>query len=290
MGWHGVELRHLVALQAVARERSFSAAAAKLGYTQSAISGQILSLERAIGARLFERSRGSRPVRLTPAGEVLLSHASAITARLDTARVEVAALDGAPAALRIGTFPALARTLVPEAFSRLAAEDSRAELELHEGGDLDMLESGQLDLAFTVLPPRNGPFETVELYRDEHMVVCLRAHPLARMGVVPLGRLETLPVIAVENSGALNVVRRLDDVASVLAFVSAGLGVGFVPALAVTELAPGLVAVPVDARIRPRAVGIAWHADRRLAPRAARFVELAAAVGRTLRRPLLRAS
>jgi DNA-binding transcriptional LysR family regulator len=308
MSWRGVELRHLVALQAVAQERSFSAAAAKLGYTQSAISGQILSLERTIGARLFERIRGSRPVQLTPEGEILLAHASAISARLETAQVEIAALNGTRGALRLGTFQTVARILVPEAFSRLRMEDPAAELELHESYDLETLlstlEHGKLDLAFTVLPTRDGPFETAEVYRDEHVLVCSRAHPLARSGVVALDELEQLPVIAVENCRAqsaaeiaiaaagrpLRVERRLEDVASILAFVSAGLGVGFVPSLAVSELAPGLVAVPIDGLVPPRVIALAWHAERRLPPRAVRFVELAAAVGRTLRRPLLRAS
>jgi DNA-binding transcriptional LysR family regulator len=308
MGWHGVELRHLVALQAVARERSFSAAAARLGYTQSAVSGQISSLERAIGARLFERIRGSRPIQLTPEGEILLAHATAITARLDAAQDEIAALDGTRSSLRIGTFQTVARTLVPEAFSRLAAEDPGADFELHESYDLEALllavERGRLDLAFTVLPTRDGPFETAEVYRDEHVLVCSRAHPLARRVAVTSSELEALSLIAVENCRAqsatelaiaaagrpLNIVRRLDDVASILAFVSAGLGVGFVPSLAVADLAPELVAIPIDARVPPRVIAIAWHAERQLPPRAARFVELAASVGRTLRRPLLRAS
>src|SRR4051794_35526646 len=308
MGWHGVELRHLVALQAVARERSFSAAAARLGYTQSAVSGQISSLERAMGARLFERMRGSRPIQLTPEGEILLAHATAITARLDTAQVEIAALGGTRSLLRVGTFQTVARTLVPEAFSRLAAEDPTADLELHESYDLEALltalERGQLDLAFTVLPTRAGPFETAEVYRDEHVLVCSRAHPLARRGPVGSDELESLALIAVENCQAqsatelaiaaagrpLNVVRRLEDVASILAFVSADLGVGFVPSLAVADLAPELVAIPIDARVPPRVIAIAWHAERQLPARAGRFVELATAVGRTLRRPLLRAS
>jgi hypothetical protein len=42
--WPGVEIRLLVALQTVAAEGSFSHAARKLGYTQSAVSGQILAL------------------------------------------------------------------------------------------------------------------------------------------------------------------------------------------------------------------------------------------------------
>ena len=77
--WHGVELRHFVALEAIARERSFSAAAFSLGYTQSAISGQITTLERLVATTLFERLPGSRGVALTDEGRVLVEHAAAIT-------------------------------------------------------------------------------------------------------------------------------------------------------------------------------------------------------------------
>jgi DNA-binding transcriptional LysR family regulator len=84
--WHGIELRHLLALEAVAAERSFSAAAARLGYSQPAISGQIDALERIVGARLFVRTRGSRPLELTAEGASLLEHAHAIMGRLAVAR------------------------------------------------------------------------------------------------------------------------------------------------------------------------------------------------------------
>ena len=61
--WLGLDLRHLVALKAIADEGSFGRAAEKLGYTQSAISQQIATLERIVGLRLIERPGGPRPSR-----------------------------------------------------------------------------------------------------------------------------------------------------------------------------------------------------------------------------------
>src|SRR5215208_7063252 len=86
-----VELRHLLALQAIAEHRSFGRAAVALGYTQSAISQQIAALERAVGERLVERPGGPRPVSLTEAGQLLLRHAEAIVARMQAAAADLAA-------------------------------------------------------------------------------------------------------------------------------------------------------------------------------------------------------
>jgi len=106
--WSGVELRHLAALDAVAREGSFRRAAVRLGYVQSAISHQIAALETITGKRLIDRSRGTRPLALTDAGEILLAHADAVIARMRAAQADLAALDGASAAaLRVGATPDL---------------------------------------------------------------------------------------------------------------------------------------------------------------------------------------
>src|SRR5437660_11944067 len=103
--WLGVEIRHLAALQAIAAEHSFGQAARRLGYTQSAVSQQIATLERVVGEQLIERPGGPRPVSLTQAGELLLRHADAIVARLQAAQADLHALrTGEAGTLHIGTF------------------------------------------------------------------------------------------------------------------------------------------------------------------------------------------
>src|SRR5437764_13320399 len=113
--WLGIELRHFLALEAVAREGSFGKAAAKLGYTQSAVSQQIAALERIVGQRLVERPGGPEPVSLTEAGRLLLTHADAIPARVAAAQADRSAHgDGQAGTLRVGVFQRLGQRILPE--------------------------------------------------------------------------------------------------------------------------------------------------------------------------------
>jgi DNA-binding transcriptional LysR family regulator len=290
--WHGVELRHLAALEAIATTGSFSAAGARTGYSQSAISGQIAKLERIVGARLIARLRGSRKVALTPEGQVLLDHARVITARLGAAKAELSTMidEGRPT-LRIGTFQSVSQTLLPPILRRLQVhatlrEDSATE---HH---VDLLLSHELDLAFVVLPVPDSEIETVELLRDPWTVVVRDDHRLARAQAGVVARdLAGLPILTYERSrtqsfieGAiraagveLDVVSRFTDTHSVLSFVEAGLGVGLLPRLAVeSDLAPALRALPLDDQPR-RLIGLAWHRERKLGAAAERFIECATA-------------
>src|SRR5438045_9256768 len=120
--WLGVELRHFLALEAVARERSFAKAAVSLGYTQSAISQQIATLERQVGQKLLERPGGPKPVSLTEAGRLLLTHAEAIAARVAAAQADLGALgDGEAGTLRVGVFQSVGQRILPELMRRCVA-------------------------------------------------------------------------------------------------------------------------------------------------------------------------
>src|SRR5918999_341238 len=99
-----LDVKRLRVLREVAAESSFSAAAQKLGYTQSAVSQQIAALEREAGAMLIERN--PRGIRLTDAGEALVRHADGILARLAEAEAELEAIAGLRGGrLRLGSLP-----------------------------------------------------------------------------------------------------------------------------------------------------------------------------------------
>ena len=95
--WPGLELRHLVALVAVADAGTISRAAEELGYTQSAVSQQIAALEKAVGSPVFDRPGGPRPLVLTETGE-----------RFDVlATVAGGGVNGQAGAIRLGIARAL---------------------------------------------------------------------------------------------------------------------------------------------------------------------------------------
>src|SRR6516164_9459785 len=87
-----MELRQLAYFVAIAEERNFTRAAARIPIAQPAISQQIRRLEAELGERLF--LRGRRGIRLTPAGQALLPHARATLQAATGGREAVAALSG----------------------------------------------------------------------------------------------------------------------------------------------------------------------------------------------------
>src|ERR671937_901049 len=174
--WLGIELRHLTALEAVARKGSFGRAAKSLGYTQSAVSQQIAALERIVGARLVERPGGPRRVSMTEAGELLLRHAEAIVARLSAAHADLAALaDGEAGVLHVGIYQSVGQRILPELLRRYSAAWPRVEITLTESASdaelLALVERGELDMTFADMPLTDGPFEAVELLRDPYVLI-----------------------------------------------------------------------------------------------------------------------
>ncbi|HEX2587118.1 MAG TPA: LysR family transcriptional regulator [Gaiellales bacterium] len=291
--WLGVELRHLAALQAVAEEGSFGRAATRLGYTQSAVSQQIATLERLVGERLVERPGGPRPVSLTEAGTVLLRHAEGIVARLRAAQADMQALqEGTAGSLRVGTYQSVGARVLPEVMLRFSAAHPQVDVQLSESEDgalLRQVEEGDLDLTFIQLPLPDGPFEAIELLRDPHMLVVPASSPLASGPPPSLREVAEMPLISyrtctsgsqVESQlrmreSAPDVVFRSDDNGTMQGMVAAGVGVALMPLLAVDLADPRTRALDMSGKLPPRVIGIAWHRDRVQSVAARSFIDLA---------------
>jgi DNA-binding transcriptional LysR family regulator len=293
-GWLGVELRHLAALQAVAEEESFGRAAERLGYTQSAVSQQIQALERIVGQRLVERPGGPRRVSLTEAGELLLRHAAGIVARLQAAQADLAAFaEGSAGTLRVGTFQSVGARVLPLLLREFTAAWPDVSVQLTEGSDdgflLELVERGELDLAFVMLPVEEGPFETREAMVDPHVLVVQSDSPLALRNRRPsLREVADLPLIGFRQCRSIHAVEtrfrdagleprivfRSDDNGTIQGLVAAGVGAALVPLLSVDVGHEG-TAVFGLADVPPRLIGIAWHRDRYRSPAARAFADLA---------------
>ena len=290
--WLGIELRHLIALEAVAREGSFGRAAISLGYTQSAISQQIATLERIVGERLIERPGGPRPVSLTPAGELLLRHAEAIVARLAAAQADLTALShGEAGTLRVGMVQSVGQHVLPELMRRFAAAWPKVEVTLTESASdaelLELVERGELDLTFADLPLTEGPFEHVELLRDPYVLLVASDSPLAaRSTPPPASELARLDLIGFRNCRStvqlesalrqpLRFVFRSDHNGTVQGLVGAGVGAALVPRLTVDPNDESTTAIDLGPKFPTRLIALAWHRDRYRSPAALALVQLA---------------
>lgn len=297
--WPGIELRHLQALEAVAREGAFGRAAVSLGYTQSAVSQQIATLERVVGERLIERPGGPKPVSLTEAGELLLRHAEAIVARLAAAQADLAAFsDGEAGVLRVGVFQSVGEKILPELMRRFTATWPRVDVALTESASdaelLSLVERGELDLTFADLPLTDGPFEAVELLADPYVLLVPADSPLARRETPPsareIGELDLIGFRACRSltqletalRGRLHFVFRSDHNGTVQGLVGAGFGAALIPRLTVDPSDERIAIVELGSRVPPRLIALAWHRDRYRTPAARAFVEAAQEVSAAL--------
>ena len=295
-GFLGIELRHLAALEAVSRTRSFGRAARELGYTQSAISQQIARLEQAVGQKLVERPGGPRRVDLTDAGRLLLRHADVIVAQLDAAGADMAAFaEGAAGPLRVGIYQSVGARILPALLRRFREEYPRVEVRISEETDaadlLRLVEHGELDLTFADLPLPEGPFQAEEVLRDPYVLLVPATSELAgRDSAPPLRELAGVPLVTWRHIGEpetflrsrvpdLNIVFRSDDNGTLMGLVAEGLGIAVVPQLVVNPRNPAFVSLPFGGRIPVRHLAIVWHRDRYRSPAAEAFVELAREMG-----------
>lgn len=273
-------LRQLQYLKLLAEHGSFSRAAEAAHVSQPALSSGVQELERVLGAAVVERTRGA--VILTAVGAEAVRRAEDVLARAEDL-VEAAQNAGKPLSgrFRLGIIPTVAPFLLPRALPGLKALYPGLRLFLRE--DLTPrliagLKAGQLDAAIIALPYDAPGIDHARIGDDEIMAAAPVGHPLAGAGPIPDGMLKAEDLILLEDGhclrdqalAAVNIeAPRGEDVFAatslhtLVQMVSSGLGVSFLPQMAVQAgLAndPGVVIRPISKDAPRREIVVAWRA------------------------------
>ncbi|WP_371779540.1 LysR family transcriptional regulator [Streptosporangium subroseum] len=257
-----IDPRRLRVLHEVARRGGVMRAAEALHLTASAVSQQLMMLEREVGLALIDRSQ--RRVSLTPAGRVLAGYAERIEEELAEARRELIRFTERLAGpVAIAAFPTVIRHLLVPALGILADRHPQIEPRIHElygPSALQELRLGGIDLAVTerdadkIVAVRPS-IVSHPLHVDEYRIVAPPGWAEIPRGVADLGG---VPWVAgppdqacghaLERLAALHgfIPRRvhvIEEFPPTLALVAAGHGVAIVPSMALLEVPAGEVVV-----------------------------------------------
>jgi DNA-binding transcriptional LysR family regulator len=248
---YGLKLSHLRTFVSVIDRKSFSAAAAKLGLTQPAVSLQMRRLEKGLGVRLIERI-GKRALP-TPAAQEFLEFARRMADQTDEAiRRAREYAGGGVGHIRIGTGATACTYLFPNVLKSLRRTHPKLKIKLITGNTsemLDAVEENMLDLAVVTLPAARRKLVIRELIEDPLVAIFPLRQRIPPQSVRPevIGR---RPLILYEPQGNIRSlidrwflscevdVQAAMEVGSVEAtkkFVASGFGCSIVPSMAVRE-------------------------------------------------------
>jgi DNA-binding transcriptional LysR family regulator len=280
-----MEMRALQCFVSVAELLSFSAAAHKLGVSQSAVSRQVKLMEQELGLLLFDRV--GRRVFLTPAGRDLLERSYEVQKGMVSLTARAHELSaGTQGTLRIGATPQTLESVVARIVPSFMRKHPEVRITLVEDGSVSLggaLERGTIDLAIGAMTSDRG-FESCALFPLVALVAMPESHRLARRRNVEIAELAEEEMLLLRPDfmtrqiydGACKVAhiapRILLESASphcLLALVQSGLGLAVIPStVRFTKADPRAVPLTQNGR----ALGLWMHAlwdPRRYTPPAA---------------------
>ncbi len=254
---------HLLRLKyflAVLESESFSEAAELLYTTQSAVSKQVMALEKELGVVLFDRSH--RKIAPTGAARLIEPYARTI---LDSYHVLCSEVERHTRRLRVASIPILAQYGLTDAVSRFRQMHPEVELTVseREGSTIPpLMDSGGCELAILrYLPEMSGRYDIIPLEEDTLVAALPAGHPLAGAEEIDLKQLAQEPfllldegtllfklcVSACQSSGfSPRITYAGNRAEGILEFVAQGMGVSLVIQRAVQYYAvPGVIAVPL---------------------------------------------
>jgi DNA-binding transcriptional LysR family regulator len=261
-----MDLRVLRYLDEIVFCGGYARAAERLHVSQPALSKAIRLLEEELDAVLLERGRRGVGLKMTDAGEVVVRHARQLLQGREQMLRELAALRGLDGGeLSIGLPPLGSAEIFAPLIARYRERYPAIELRLRERGGEELaqaVQSGEIELAATILPVVHEELE-MAFVRDDPMVVALpRSHPLAERSRLSLGDLVETPLVLFENGYVLNrliheacigagfmprEVARIGQPGFGLALVAADAGAMLLPSVVAAQHAiDGVTMVPLD--------------------------------------------
>jgi LysR family transcriptional regulator for metE and metH len=197
---HHLEVRHLRLVRAIADHGSVTRAAGQLHLSQSAVSHQLLDLERDLEARLFDRV-GKRMVPTT-AGARLIAAARKLLGELADVERDIAAHRAdTKVPLRITTSCFTSYHWLPAALAHFGDNHKGVELDIVLEATrraIPALVADEVDLAIVTNPPRDDTWAKVELVASELVALASPSHPVAarrRRGSLPWGALHDCDIL-----------------------------------------------------------------------------------------------
>lgn len=260
-----IDLRQLRYLVALAEEQNFSRAAKRLHIAQPGLSYHIGELERQVGARLVDRS--TRPVQLTPAGQVLVEEGRRLLAAFDEA-VEFArrTARGEVGRIRMGAVASATFEVLPRLLRAHRERFPKVQMivrEMTTPGQIDAIRDREIDLGIIRLPHETGGLAT-HLIREEGLGLVLpEGHPLAAYHEVPLAALAGQPMVlfpagphptwargfvprVCRDAGfEPTIAQEAMDSATAISFVAAETGVALIPESMRQIVRPGVTYRPI---------------------------------------------
>ncbi|WP_312412139.1 LysR family transcriptional regulator [Comamonas sp.] len=262
--------RDIQAFLALASQKNFTRAASLCHLSQPAFSALIRALETTVGLRLFERS--TRHVLLTPEGEQFLLSAQRLAAEF--AACEQAMRDTAQLAqgrVSVALLPSLAAGWLPPVLRSFAGQHPGVQLQV-----LDVLSepciaavaNGDADFALAAIRADTPDLRAEPFCSDRFHLVCPVDHPLAALDEVQLSDLAAWPFVHLARHSSvrqyldaaffpqtMQTLVEVEQLATVMGLVKAGLGISVVPALTLFHFVqPGLVTRPLDLPGRDRQI------------------------------------
>ena len=186
----------------IAETRSFTSAAALLGYAQSTVTTQIKQLAEELGCLLFDRL--GKNVILTPEGEKLSAYAEKMLQLEREILLDVPAAEEPSGLLRLGVSESLCYNRLPEALTeyrrRYPGVDIRLSFIMHDTFP-DQLKKGSLDIAWSLNPAMDYPDLALLYDRPETLgFYASPEHPLAKKKKITEKELEGVPLLLTSHN------------------------------------------------------------------------------------------